>query len=617
MNKMMKIIKIILNKNILLVFLILLAIFFDFLFKEKIKANIIHFYPQNCLGSFTNPEKAQGEPEVGNFSVDPRNKNQRESASDYISLINESNSAVYLGGFKEIYCGNFEGPGAQGAIKKITLHFNWIVTKERREAPIIEPTSIESESNILEKIIPPKTIEIIPNTTPTETTPLLESTSTPEATSIPQSSFNNANLREPYYNSRGLLPHVISINRQNTFSLRESVYSLQKSGYSLRDSAFFKFVFAEETSAPTESSTPITSESLSTPSNDTQSQSTEDQSTTPASSTSTENQITTTTPTESDSEAINNLSENSNTSSQTETSTENLFSSTTSTPDISTTTASTPPKTLFEIYYTLDGENWNYLGSIKEDEVLNAVPGSEFTLLPGINWLDISKIQIKINSLPDTDYYLYLESMWFEVEYELPQATSTISEITSFIGGTINSLTENLNTTSTSSEATTTSEEENDNEEENDEESTTTETELQNITTTPQIEVSPIKQRKYAKQIKIQNPDNISCKVEPFSIEIKEEETKTANLILSGKGIKNVEIGSLPTGIDIRVVEQSTLPDKLNNADDGTYEIQTSKDIVQLKIYRQKGSDKGNLTLPIIFSSGNSMIICQINVIAF
>ncbi|GIW66535.1 MAG: hypothetical protein KatS3mg095_0433 [Candidatus Parcubacteria bacterium] len=507
--------RLLVEKKYVLIIIFMFLFVFILIKQSRIKAEIAYFYPQNCLGSFIAPEKAQGEPEV----KDP-------------NLINEANSAVYLGGFKEIYCGNFKGPQAEGEIKKITLHFNWVLTKERRDAPIIEPTSTESESNILEKIIPPKTIEIIPNATPTE----------------PQS-------------------------------------------------FLLKFVFAEETATLTESSTPtsITSESSSTPSDDTQPQLIENQSTTtPTSSTSTENQITTTT-----------------------TSASETITTTTSTPETSITTISTPPKTLFEIHYTLDGENWNYLGSIKEDEVLNAVPGSEFTLLPGINWLDISKIQIKINSLPDTDYYLYLESMWFEVEYELPQATSTISEITSFIGGTINSLTENLNTTSTSSEATTTSEEENDNEEENDEESTTTETELQNITTTPQIEVSPIKQRKYAKQIKIQNPDNISCKVEPFSIEIKEEETKTANLILSGKGIKNVEIGSLPTGIDIRVVEQSTLPDKLNNADDGTYEIQTSKDIVQLKIYRQKGSDKGNLTLPIIFSSGNSMIICQINVIAF
>jgi hypothetical protein len=70
------------------------------------------------------------------------------------------------------------------------------------------------------------------------------------------------------------------------------------------------------------------------------------------------------------------------------------------------------PKTLFDIHYTLDGQNWNYLGSVNENNWQNL----SFDI-PVNNWLDISKIQIKINSLPDTDYYLYLESMWLEVEY--------------------------------------------------------------------------------------------------------------------------------------------------------------------------------------------------------
>jgi hypothetical protein len=72
-------------------------------------------------------------------------------------LINELNSAVYYSGFKEIYCGNFQGPIKEGEIKKVTLHFNWVITKELREKPIIESTSSES---LIEKIIPSKTIEI-------------------------------------------------------------------------------------------------------------------------------------------------------------------------------------------------------------------------------------------------------------------------------------------------------------------------------------------------------------------------------------------------------------------------------------------------------------------------
>jgi hypothetical protein len=81
---------------------------------------------------------------------------------------------------------------------------------------------------------------------------------------------------------------------------------------------------------------------------------------------------------------------------------------------------SSASKTLFDIHYTLDGQNWNYLGSVNENNWQNLTFD-----IPINNWLDISKIQIKINSLPDTDYYLYLESMWLEVEY-----VSKVKEIT-------------------------------------------------------------------------------------------------------------------------------------------------------------------------------------------
>jgi hypothetical protein len=86
-----------------------------------------------------------------------------------------------------------------------------------------------------------------------------------------------------------------------------------------------------------------------------------------------------------------------------------------------TSTFATSSKTLFDIHYTLDGQNWNYLGSVNENNWQNLTFD-----IPVNNWLDISKIQIKINSLPDTDYYLYLESMWLEVEY-----VSKVEEITS------------------------------------------------------------------------------------------------------------------------------------------------------------------------------------------
>lgn len=425
------------NLKYLTLFLMLMLLTFKIIWENQIKAESAYFYPTTCLGSFNNPEKAQGEPEVS----DP-------------NLINESNSAVYYTGFKEIYCGNFRGPIKEGEIKSISLHFNWVLTKELREAPIIESTSSE---NLLEKIIPPKTIEIIPESnsiTETTSTDTL-STSTQETTSSPQS-------------------------------------------------FLLKFVLAQSNLTET---TITTTEIISTSTNDTS----------------------TTTP---------------------------------------TSNSTNPSKPLFDIHYTLDGQNWNYLGTLNENNWQNL----SFEI-PVKDWLDISKIQIKINSQPDTDFYLYLESLWLEVEYQTePQQI-------------LSSITETFDQ----------------NQPENQEINQNQENQqiLDNI-----VNTKPLKTRKIEKQIELKNPDNISCNFNPFSLQINEEETKLVNLNLSTPpGKKILEIGSLPDGIDMTFVE--------NNS----YEIQTNSDKVQLKIYRQKGSARGNFSLPIILSSANSNIICQINVI--
>jgi hypothetical protein len=256
------------------------------------------------------------------------------------------------------------------------------------------------------------------------------------------------------------------------------------------------------------------------------------------------------------------------------------------------------PKTLFDIHYTLDGQNWNYLGSVNENNWQNL----SFDI-PVNNWVDISKIQIKINSYPDTDYYLYLESMWLEVEYQNPQATSTFQTLTGGMVGTI------ISPFISNKTATATQQESNNAETSQiieTEEATTTVEEVVQGTTTEEskpILQEPLKIRKFEKMIKIKNLDDLSCSADQFSVNIKEGETKFVNIKLSGQGIKNLEIGSLPAGIDIIFAENND------------YQISTNKDIVQIKIYRQRGSERGNFSIPIIFNSKSSTIICQINII--
>jgi hypothetical protein len=335
---------------------ILIVFLFFIIFRPQTKADLVYFYPQTCLGSFVNPEKAQGEREV-------------ESPD----LINELNSAVYYSGFKEIYCGNFQGPIKEGEIKKVTLHFNWVITKELREKPVIESTSSES---LIEKIIPPKTIEINIGTSDVQ---ILGNTST-----------------------------EIQNNTNTQTATSSQIFK------------FINFVFAQD---ETRNELQRISETNGNESNNINTNSNE----------------------------INNTNGN---ESQTATSSyENINQSEESV----LSQNSSASKTLFDIHYTLDGQNWNYLGSVNENNWQNLtfdIPVAEVSLRYGASpvvekshfgtssqseditrpevssallqgWLDISKIQIKINSYPDTDYYLYLESMWLEVEY-----VSKVEEIT-------------------------------------------------------------------------------------------------------------------------------------------------------------------------------------------
>jgi hypothetical protein len=354
------------NKNFWIAFILIVFLFF-ITFKPQTKADLVYFYPQTCLGSFVNPEKAQGEREVDNPD-----------------LINESNSAVYYSGFKEIYCGNFQGPIKEGEIKKVTLHFNWVITKELREKPIIESTSSES---LIEKIIPSKTIEINVGTSNIPINETQNNTNTNDTlnntknniintngnefnnTNTNSNEINNTNGNESQTatssyedNKRSEMP-ALSPNQSTNNKSEQSVLSPEKSVYI----KFINFVFAQEETR-----------------NNTNNEDTQNNTN------------------------INEINTNGNELQAATSSHENINNSEQSV----LSQNSSASKTLFDIHYTLDGQNWNYLGSVNENNWQNLTFD-----IPVNNWLDISKIQIKINSYPDTDYYLYLESMWLEVEY--------------------------------------------------------------------------------------------------------------------------------------------------------------------------------------------------------
>lgn len=589
-----------LKKTFLIVFIA--GIFLIYFLNFKVNANEEIFYPQNCLGSFSNPQKAALKPEANSLDE-----------------INELNSAVYYSGFKEIYCGDFSSfqneTSTSRQIKKITLNFNYVLSKELIQKPIVAVEDENGVLNVLEQIIPPQTIEIINNqttSTETESTTLKNTTQTSstdesvnsstqsetppsqsetpstqnEASSTQNEDSSTPSETQSIQNNNVSSPQNFSTEQLENQSNNQEITIEQnpKEEIQTNDSSFFNFIdfaFAQNLENDVLNSNDSTT-----------AQSTTENLISPSSLETNSSSINTTT-----------LDLQTNTSSE-----QNILSNETS----STSTLTFKP--LFDVYYTLDGSNWNYLGSINIENWKNLT----FDIPVNEN-IDISKIQIKINSYPDTDYYLYLESMSLNVEYLNNDSNSLKNENMQANIGLLN----NLNTsTDTTNIATTTSstldiiantastaesnliDEQSNLDEENDSDEDLVNQQSENSQILPSI-LENLKTRKIQRILKIQNSDNISCLFNSFIVNLKEEKTELADLNLAPSSfLKKLEIGSLPDGIDV-VFEN------------GNYEILTKNSKLNLKIYRQRGSQKGNFNIPIIYSENNSTIVCQLNIEAF
>lgn len=97
------------------------------------RAEVADFYPSICLGTWQNPQNAQGEPETfgaGDPSVAP----------------SESNAAVYRSTNTKIFCGGFvpQEYEAKGNIRDIGLTLVWLVGDEKGTGAALEGTIPES-----------------------------------------------------------------------------------------------------------------------------------------------------------------------------------------------------------------------------------------------------------------------------------------------------------------------------------------------------------------------------------------------------------------------------------------------------------------------------------------
>ncbi|MEK7089611.1 MAG: hypothetical protein AAB920_02215 [Patescibacteria group bacterium] len=117
----------------------------------------------------------------------------------------------------------------------------------------------------------------------------------------------------------------------------------------------------------------------------------------------------------------------------------------------------------------------------------------------------------------------------------------------------------------------------------------------------------PLKERKFNGDVRLDKNARHSCQAKSFSVNLSAQDRVIIELELTGSrsDTEDIEIGSLPLGIDITF---------LNNAS-YSFSSQKSDSGAVLQITNQPGSQKGNFSVPIIYASGNSTTICQINVI--
>ncbi len=121
----------------------------------------------------------------------------------------------------------------------------------------------------------------------------------------------------------------------------------------------------------------------------------------------------------------------------------------------------------------------------------------------------------------------------------------------------------------------------------------------------------PIRSRTLNKNFRIVQESAYRCDAESFKIDLSGKASAQDKITLGGKKIQSgeIEIGSLPTGVDIQ----------FSNNEDYLYKLSASDNILDLKIVNQEGSQKGSFSVPIFYTDNenNQTTVCQINIVNF
>jgi len=524
-----------------------------------IKADVSYFYPNSVLGTWQNIDKATGQPDL-DWGAD---------ASEF----NENNSAVFEGGgIKQLFFGNFQGQMNDYENKEIvraTLKINWVIDDKSKRAvqptpsdliiiepsPTLLPTPSLENSSTTETPLPEGTIletssptESISPTSESTSFPTSESTSQPTSSPTPESTPSQIPSPTPESTPLTFLQFLIKkVFAQESTETPNPIPTPSETPTPTPTEQISSSPIPTEEISPSLTPTPTPSETISPTQTSLESPSLAPQETI------------TETPNQNPSQ---NPSETPNASS-----TENSIA--TSTPAETSFSPTPNPAPLFEIRYSFDNKNWQTLAQISYDNFQN-----EFEI-PLKNWEDIANLQVVIESTLNTNLdenlIAFVDGAQLEVEYqEMPQVTESVSP---------------------------------------------------QITVAPNLELSDFLKQllapilsKTKKEVKVQSNQNIqtqqNCSVEPFNIEIKPNESKTAviklkkNTQLEGEKLM---IGNLPQGIYIFFAKNND------------YETDVSPDEKELTltIAAVPNAQTGSFSIPIIYQNGNSTTICQINIINF
>lgn len=237
--------------------------------------------------------------------------------------------------------------------------------------------------------------------------------------------------------------------------------------------------------------------------------------------------------------------------------------------------------TVLEVRYTLDGNEWKSLGYVSEinNDIQFELPIEEFETIA-----DLERLQIAVRTLSTFDVTpkIYLDAMWLDVEYGEILSETEEEELTEEILGQVIDVEE--------------------------EEITEEEKIEQTLEDFPVLPVLSI--RNFQKDILVDKEASHSCKSIPFKVNISGVDTYILPLVLEKhiEGLYELEIGSLPNGVDITFAKNNKY----------VYQPEANESEIDLKIINEAGSQKGDFNVSVVFSKKDmqdSSAICQINII--